>query len=81
MAGIRRLLRLDVDVHHARVAVGHLLAIRIFWERFPYFKYCRAKSKSSLLLTKQKLQERLFSLEGLLAAQAADLCLCCSINC
>ena len=50
MAGVRRLLRLGVDAHHARVAVGDSLAIRVFWERFPYFIYYRAKSESSLLL-------------------------------
>ena len=42
--------RLGVDTHHAQVAVGNSLAIRVFQERFPYFKYCRAKSESSLLL-------------------------------
>ena len=46
---VRRLLRLGVDGHNARVAVGNLLAIRVFRERFSYFKYCRAKSESSLL--------------------------------
>jgi hypothetical protein len=39
-----------VDAHHAQVAVGDLLMIRVFRERFPYFKYCRAKNKNSLLL-------------------------------
>ncbi len=43
-------LRLGVNAHHARVTVGNLLAIRVFRERFPYFKYCRAKSKSLLIL-------------------------------
>jgi hypothetical protein len=46
----QEVLRLGVDAHHARVAVGDSLVTRVFRERFPYFKYCRAKSKSSLLL-------------------------------
>ena len=32
-------LRLGVDAHHARVAVGNQLEIRGFRKRFPYFKY------------------------------------------
>ena len=48
--GCQEVLRLGVDAHHARVAVGNSLAIRVFQERFPFFKYCRAKSKSSLLV-------------------------------
>jgi hypothetical protein len=32
-----------------RMAVGDQLVKRVFREEFPYFKYCRTKSKSSLL--------------------------------
>ena len=29
-----------------RMAVGDQLAIRVFWEGFPYFKYCRTRAKA-----------------------------------
>jgi hypothetical protein len=32
----------------SRLAVGDHVTIRVFREGFPYFKYCRTKSKSSL---------------------------------
>ncbi len=43
-------LRLGVDAHHAQAVVGNSLGNRVFRERFPYFKYSRAKSESSLHL-------------------------------
>jgi hypothetical protein len=33
----RCLLKLGVDAHHARVAVGNLPAIRVFWEKVSIF--------------------------------------------
>ena len=33
----RCLLKLGVDAHHARVTVGDLLAIRVFWEKVSIF--------------------------------------------
>ncbi len=63
-ANCQEVFRLGVDMHHAQVVADNLLAIRVFRERFPYFKYFRAKSNISLLLfSKRQLQERLFSLE------------------
>jgi hypothetical protein len=28
------------------MVVGDQLAIRVFWEGFPYFKYCRTRAKA-----------------------------------
>ncbi len=39
-----------------RMAVGDQLAIRVFREGFPYFKYCKNKGESSLLLLFSKRQ-------------------------
>ncbi len=33
----RCLLKLSVDAHHVPVAVGNLLAIRVFWEKVSIF--------------------------------------------
>ncbi len=56
--------RLGVDAHHAQVAVSNSLAIRVFRERFPYFKYIVELRAKAHFFSKQTMQERLSSLEG-----------------
>ncbi len=39
-----------MDAHHARVAVGDSLAIRVFREKFVYFKYGKIGESYSLVV-------------------------------